>query len=139
MTVTAMDDDRDRVVTAMRTWYARRVRTQTGRVGLAGIRFVLSQDDHTKVRLELDGPGGVRRGRARCRPAGLVMVEALIEAYDESGAWPADRNWERATAKHPPRTHVRVFGSWPTSGGGGGYGGGEAAWRGGTKRSGEPG
>jgi hypothetical protein len=66
------------------------------------------------------------------------MVEALIEAYDESGAWPADRNWERATAKHPARrTHVRVFGSWPTSGGGGGYGGGEAAWRGGTKRSGD--
>jgi hypothetical protein len=41
-------------------------------------------------------------------------VEALIEAYAESAAWPSGRSWERAAARHPARrSYIRLFGSWP--------------------------
>jgi hypothetical protein len=44
------------------------------------------------------------------------MVKALIEAYDESGAWPSGRSWERAAARHPARrTCVRLFVPWPAA------------------------
>jgi len=55
-------------------------------------------------------PGAGRQGSSWSR---REMLEALIEAFDENGAWPSGRSWERATAAHPARrTYVRLFGSW---------------------------
>jgi len=44
------------------------------------------------------------------------MLDALVEAFDENGAWPSGKSWERTTAKHPARrTYVQLFGSWATA------------------------
>ncbi len=50
------------------------------------------------------------------------MIEALLEARAETGAWPSGDAWEAATAKHPARrTYVRLFrivgGSYRSGGG----------------------
>lgn len=41
------------------------------------------------------------------------MIEALLKAYAQNGAWPSGKNWERTTVEHPARrNYVRLFGSW---------------------------
>jgi hypothetical protein len=73
------------------------------------------------VGLEFGGQGGAARRGAWRRPESLAaapaeMVDALIEPYAESGAWPSGRSWERAAARHPARrTYVRLCGSWPAA------------------------
>ncbi len=61
-------------------------------------------------------PRLVGAGRQGASWSRREMLDALVEAFDENGAWPSGKSWERTTAKHPARrTYVQLFGSWATA------------------------
>jgi hypothetical protein len=118
-TVTLMQYDRDLVVAAIRSWYARHGRppSQTNWDALApeqpSARTIARRWGWSSVVRVVVGdkePGAGRQGSSWSR---REMLEALIEAFAENGAWPSGRSWERTSAMHPARrTYVRLFGSW---------------------------
>ncbi len=118
-TVVLMQYDRDLVVAAIRSWYARHGRppSQTDWDALApeqpSARTIARRwgwSSVVRVAVGDEEPGAGRQDSSWSR---REMLDALIEAFDENGAWPSGRSWERATAKHPARrTYVRLFGSW---------------------------
>ena len=56
---------------------------------------------------EAPGVDQVQSSRTNTWPR-LAMIEALLEAHAENGAWPSGKSWERMTAEHPVRrTYVR--------------------------------
>ncbi len=115
-----MQYDRDLVVAAIRSLYARHGRPPSQAEWDAGVapdqplaRTIGRRSGWSSVVREAlgdDEPGAGRKGSAWSR---REMIEALIKAYDENEAWPSGRSWERIAAKHPARRiYVRLFGSW---------------------------
>jgi hypothetical protein len=117
-----VDYDRARVVAAIRSWYARHGRPPSQVEWDAMVpeqpsaRMIARRSGWSLVLREAladDEPGAGRQGSSWSRQE---IIEALIEAFAETGVWPSGRSWARATAKHPAsRTYVRLFGSWPAA------------------------
>ena len=40
-----------------------------------------------------------------------AMIEALLKAHAQNGAWPSGKNWERTTVEHPAGRTYGLFGS----------------------------
>ena len=121
-TVVLMQYDRDLVVAAIRSWYTSHGRppSQTDWDALApeqpSARTIARRwgwSSVVRVAVGDEEPGAGQQGSSWSR---REMLEALIEAFDENGAWPSGKSWERTTGKHPARrTYVRLFGSWATA------------------------
>src|SRR5262245_57204399 len=115
-----MPYDRDQVVTAIRRRYARHGRPASQAEWDAWVsepmpsaRTIRRRFGWRSVLLDALGDDEPRAGRQGTPWSRREMIEALLEARAETGAWPSGYMWEAATAKRPARrTYVRLFGSW---------------------------
>jgi hypothetical protein len=108
-----MEHDRDRVPAGIRSWYERhgRPRSQVEWDAQAltqpSASTIARRFGRSSVAREALGDVERRAGRQ----ASSWSRREITEAYDESGAWPSGRSWERAAARHPARrTGGRLFG-----------------------------
>ena len=111
--------DRDQVLSALRRWHRQHgyVPTQREWDESAGgsrpwSRTIQRRWGWHAVWAEALGVDQMQSSRKNTWPR-RAMIQALLKAHAENGAWPSGKSWEVMTAEHPARrTYVRRFGSW---------------------------